>query len=270
MVFDNQFRVFMQKIKNFNKTAIEDSDTLSSDESLKNDTVENNKSDLDEASLSHTFLAVASIIVIVAISALLGVLLARGCANLLDGDRAAFSGITSVNPITSTPTSAWEQGITPELYQSDPEWSERPYGQSTLGVTGSAPLCLTMAYIDLTGDTTLGPINVASYAQEQGYTEAPKSLLTKGAEKLQLCASAVQVDELSLRKAVVSGTPVIAAMHGGDFGEETTYIVLTDIDEYSMLVLVDPNSPERTARRWEFDEVVPYIESMWSYTIAIS
>ena len=109
----------------------------------------------------------------------------------------------------STPQSAWEKGAAPQrLYQTDPQWAERPYGASTLGALGAAPTCLAMAHVALSGDATVGPVEAAAYAQNNGFAQEDATpLLTDGAAGLGLSAKAVEPDEMALRSGSTAAGP---------------------------------------------------------------
>lgn len=170
----------------------------------------------------------------------------------------------------SEPQSDWAQGVVPVLYQDDPQWADRPYGPSTIGAAGAAPLCLSMVYVEVTGDTKTTPIDVASFAQRSGFADAADSapLLTNGAAELGLSAESISADESSLRRELVAGRPVIAAMNPGDFGPVSTYVVLSGIDIRGKLVVHDPASPEHSARHWAFDDILSQASALWTYTAA--
>lgn len=168
----------------------------------------------------------------------------------------------------STPQSAWEQGSLPTLYQADTQWAARPYGNGTLGTDGSAPLSLAMVHIGLTGDTTLGPVEVASFAHVEGYAKAanPTTLLEEGAGHLGLQANRIEAREPTIRRELLSGRPIIALVGSGVFGSGLSAIVLTDVNERGQLVVHDPSSEERSCRCWDFDEVIASSIDLWSYT----
>lgn len=205
---------------------------------------------------------------IAALSAALGI----GVAQFALGHMPAIfdGGTSSALATLSTPQSEWVQGSLPMLYQTDPQWANRPYGTGTVGTEGSAALCLAMVRIEATGDASIGPAEVAGLAHQAGYDERASSdeLLVKGAADLGLVALEVTPDELSVRRQLVGGNPVICVMAPGTFGSEGGCIVLSDIDEHSLLAGCDPASRERSEQHWAFAEVLSQAESLWTYRLA--
>ena len=222
-------------------------------------------SDVDPRTLLLGLLALLAIAVV---SALVGTAIARFAFGYVERANSPFA--TSQQAVNlSTPQSAWEKGAAPQLYQTDPQWAERPYGASTLGALGAAPTCLAMAHVALSGDATVGPVEAAAYAQNNGLAQEDATpLLTDGAAGLGLSAKAVEPDEMALRSELNRGRPVICATAPGTFDEATSYIVLVRIDEHSRLVIRDPLSSERTEQHWSFDDILGNSVGLWSYTLA--
>jgi len=57
-------------------------------------------------------------------------------------------------------------------------------------------------------------------------------------------------------------------MGPGDFTSTGHFIVLAGIDEHGRLEIRDPNSPERTAKTWDFDTVLRQCRNLWAYSAA--
>lgn len=221
--------------------------------------------DIDPRTL---FLGLLALLTIAVVSALVGTAIARFAFGYVERANSPFA--TSQQAVNlSTPQSAWEKGAAPQLYQTDPQWAERPYGASTLGALGAAPTCLAMAHVALSGDATVGPVEAAAYAQNNGFAQEDATpLLTDGAAGLGLSAKAVEPDEMALRSELNRGRPVICATAPGTFDEATSYIVLVRIDEYSQLIIRDPLSSERTEQHWTFEDILGTSVGLWSYTLA--
>ena len=219
----------------------------------------------------RVLVAVFVMIVVAAVSSLGGIFVAHAFTGFVDENVmpiVAGNEDAAAAEVMSTPKSSWKQGETPVLYQADPEWADRPYGSGTIGTAGSAPLCLSMVGITATGNTASGPVDVASFAQNNGYADDDGALLVDGAQELGLTARSVEASELAIRREVVAGRPVIAALSGGAFGASTAYVVLADIDEHGMLIVHDPQSRERSSRHWSFEDVIAHAGGMTSYTVA--
>ena len=72
---------------------------------------------------------------------------------------------------TSTPKSEWHQGEVPMLFQTDPAWGSNPYAGSDIATAGCGPTCLSMVYVALTGKTDLGPAEMASFSERNGFVQ---------------------------------------------------------------------------------------------------
>ncbi|MEQ3362624.1 C39 family peptidase [Raoultibacter massiliensis] len=170
----------------------------------------------------------------------------------------------------STPMAQWEKGSVPLLYQTDPAWSNIRYAENHFGESGCGPTCMAMVYIALTGATDKDPAAMAELATKGGYAGPDGTawlFMTEGAASLGLAATEVGADEQSIRRELVKGRPIIASMGPGDFTTTGHFIVITDIDKNSNLVIHDPNSPERSAKAWSFDTVIGQCRALWSYSL---
>lgn len=220
-------------------------------------------------------IALVAIVVFAIVCAFAGVIAAQGIVGYVDDEVIPLVNPYGENNQTraenlSDPQSSWEQGTVPALYQNDPQWADRPYGSGTIGSNGSAALCLSMVHITMTGDTSVGPIDVASYSQRSGYADATDEagLVTDGATGLGLIAHEVNADEPSIRRQLVTGHPVIALLQSSSFDNGTAYIVLTDIDEHGKVIVNDPLSRDRSQRHWSFEEITSLSNGLWAYTVA--
>lgn len=161
--------------------------------------------------------------------------------------------------LESTSQTRWKAGEIPSLYQSDESWGSLPYGQATIGAAGSAPTALAMAYVAATGDTEKTPADFARWATEHDLTasgeDTVKAYLLGAAGSFGLSLSAIETDEHSLRRAIVSNIPVLIVTEPGTFQPVTSVVVLDDIDRDSRIVLHDPTSAMRTNKSWAFDDV---------------
>ncbi|WP_232050801.1 cysteine peptidase family C39 domain-containing protein [Arabiibacter massiliensis] len=224
----------------------------------------------DRVDARRVLAAVLVLLLVGIASALVGIAVARALVGFVDeGTLSGSDNVTRAESL-SDPQSTWEQGSAPALYQDDPHWADRPYGPSTIGAAGAAPLCLAMARIDVLGDVQTGPIDVASFSQRSGYADAAdaSALLTDGAAELGLAARSVRADERAVRLELVAGRPLVAAVKAGAFGDSPTYIVFADIDPRGKLIVNDPLSSERSARHWRFEEVLPETTALWSFEAA--
>lgn len=218
--------------------------------------------------------AVALMLLIACASALLGIAVTHGlieASRQTTAERGTLGAAGSTKAASkSTPQAEWKRGTLPRLFLADVQWAARPYGSSTISAAGAAPLSLAMVHVCLTGDKTIGPVEMASFAQQQGYASLDDAtpLLTDGAAALGLKAQAVSPNEQAIRSRVNAGHPVICAVHGALFGDQSTFVVLSSIDQLGKLVIVDPASIDRTTRHWTFSDIISASTGLWSYSAA--
>lgn len=177
-----------------------------------------------------------------------------------------------LKPDVSAPRGGWTRGVVPAIYQGDERWGSAPYGVTTIGESGAAPCALCMVYVEETGDRSRTPLDFAGWAETARVASPARddviALLTDGAADAGLVAQALEPDALALRQALGNGQPVVCVTRAGTFDEHTSCVVLTGINEHSLLVLVDPSSSERSAESWTFDEVLGASDALYSYTRA--
>lgn len=159
----------------------------------------------------------------------------------------------------------YQAGQVPLLLQWDMRWGYDSYGQEMIGAAGCGPTCMTMAYLYLTGDTSMNPRKMAEYAYNSGfYTEAGTSweFFTTGAENLGLSGRELPLGEAQIKNVLDQGGVVICSMRPGDFTTTGHFILLRGYDERGFYVN-DPNSRKNSGKQWNFDTLSPQIKCLW-------
>lgn len=167
----------------------------------------------------------------------------------------------------STPRGEWRKGSVPYLYQIDPAWSEQPYAGGTIGENGCGPTCLSMVYVALTGDTSMGPVEMAALSERGGHTVdgmTAWTLMTDGARSLGLESEELPASEDAVADALRSGQFIIASMRPGDFTTTGHFIVLAGLDGDGSVTVRDPNSEERSHESWELARVLGQCANLWA------
>lgn len=166
--------------------------------------------------------------------------------------------------------SGYERDLVPLFLQWDPMWGYEKYGSSYLAVTGCGPTCLAMAGYYLTGEKSMNPKAVAEFAENNGYYAkgygSSWTLISEGAEKLGLTAKELPLVKKKMMDAVEKGNPVILAMGKGDFTTTGHYIVLTAVEDGAFRVN-DPNSRERSAKLWTYEQLEHQIRNIWAISV---
>lgn len=169
-------------------------------------------------------------------------------------------------------------GISPEeesqsfplFLQWDQRWGYVSYGESCIGVAGCGPTCLSMVVFSLTRNLSATPDALAAYSMNQGfYTTGAGtdwSFMTYAASQYGLRAKELGLDENVMKQYLDQGCPIICSMRAGDFTTGGHFIVLYGYDENGFMVN-DPNSMERSSRRWDFDTLHYQIKNLWGYSL---
>lgn len=178
-------------------------------------------------------------------------------------------GKGAVGPLSdeSTPTSKWRKGEVPMLLQTDPAWADEPYAGGTVAENGCGPTCLTMAYVCLTGNKDHDPATVCSLSESNGHVDSGMtswSLMSDGVRLLGLESEELPADASALRAAIEADRPVILSMGPGDFTTTGHFIVAVAIDDRDRLTVRDPNSSERSSRKWDASQVLSQCRNLWA------
>ena len=172
---------------------------------------------------------------------------------------------------TEVDLSAYEEDKVPLFLQWDPMWGYEKYGSSYLAVTGCGPTCLAMAGYYLTGDPEMNPLELANFAEDNGYYAkgygSSWTLISEGGEKLGLKVQELPLVKKKMTDALEAGNPIILAMGKGDFTSTGHYIVLTSWDGEAFSVN-DPNSRERSKQLWTYEQLEGQIRNIWAIGIA--
>ena len=171
--------------------------------------------------------------------------------------------------LTSTPRDQWSGGDVPLILQKDPQWATVKYADGVIGTHGCGPVCLSMAYVYLTGDTSMDPIAMCAFSEENGYVEAGVTgwrLMDEGAWQLGLTVHPVLTEVSGLRQALESGQILIQDCDPGDFTEHGHFILICGIDENDQLTIRDPNSWRNTQQTWDAQRVLDQHRNIWGFT----
>lgn len=154
----------------------------------------------------------------------------------------------------------------PLLLQWDKRWGYAAYGESMIAISGCGPVCLSMAVVGLTHQR-VSPYDVAKFSEENGYyvegTGTSWSLMTEGAAYYGLRSEEISLSESVMKTVLDSGGRIICAMGPGDFTTEGHYILLYGYEDEGFLVN-DPNSRERSRKKWLYSRLSSQIRNLWA------
>jgi hypothetical protein len=162
-------------------------------------------------------------------------------------------------------------GDIPLFLQWDERWGYAKYGNNIIALAGCGPTCLSMVIVGLTGNTSANPREVAQFSETNGYCTEDNNtdwgLMTTGALAYGLEAKELPLWESSIVQEIQSGHPVICCMWPGDFTATGHFIVIYGYDDGYFLVH-DPNSMERSGKKWTYSTLESQIRNIWSYYIS--
>lgn len=154
----------------------------------------------------------------------------------------------------------------PLFLQWDKRWGYMIYGADAAGLTGSGPVCLSMAAVYLTGDKAMSPDYMIQFSIDNGYVTAQSGtawlLISEGAGKLGMEATELYRSETKILEYLGAGDVIICMVGEGHFTDSGQYIVLAGC-QGDMIQVHDPNSRTNSQRLWDFDEFSDEIKNIW-------
>ena len=157
-------------------------------------------------------------------------------------------------------------GEAPKLMQWDGRWGYRRYNENLMGLSGCGPTCMAMAYIQITGDTSYDPWEMAQFAEEHGFNVVGSgtswSFFTEGAELLGLDSTAITPEAQRVLDNLAVGNPIVAVMGPGDFTSTGHFILLTG-EEDGRIRVNDPNSVKNSDKLWDVETIIDQAQGMW-------
>lgn len=168
-------------------------------------------------------------------------------------------------------TESETNGKIPLFLQWDKRWGYAKYGNNIIALAGCGPTCLSMVIVGLTGNTSANPREVAQFSKANGYCTEDNStdwgLMTTGAMAYGLEAKELPLWESSIVQEIQNGHPVICCMWPGDFTVTGHFIVIYGYNDGYFLVH-DPNSMERSSKKWTYSTLESQIRNIWAYYIS--
>lgn len=160
-----------------------------------------------------------------------------------------------------------KKGEYPLLLQWDERWGYGNYGTSCIAVSGCAPTVISMAIAGLTGEDSITPYTVATYAEENGYyvpgSGTSWSLISEGIQHFGLFGQELPLSKDSVFQTLDSGMPIICSMRPGDFTTTGHFILLVGTQDGKIQVR-DPNSTQRSEKLWDYETLEHQINNLWA------
>lgn len=155
----------------------------------------------------------------------------------------------------------------PLFVQWDKRWGYKKYSGNFFAASGCGPTTLSMVVVYLTHNREASPIAVAKYSKEAGYSVdgsgSSWTLISEGCRHYGVKAKAVALDESRMKAELDEGHPIVVNVGPGDFTDTGHFMVITGYDDEGFSIN-DPNSIEKSGKRWLFKNISSQIRAVWS------
>lgn len=155
----------------------------------------------------------------------------------------------------------------PLFVQWDKRWGYEKYSGNFFAASGCGPTTLSMVVVYLTHNREASPIAVAKYSKEAGYSVdgsgSSWTLISEGCRHYGVKAKTVALDESRMKAELDEGHPIVVNVGPGDFTDTGHFMVITGYDDEGFSIN-DPNSIEKSGKRWLFKNISSQIRAVWS------
>lgn len=155
----------------------------------------------------------------------------------------------------------------PLFVQWDKRWGYEKYSGNFFAASGCGPTTLSMVVVYLTHNRDASPIAIAKYSKEAGYSVdgsgSSWTLISEGCRHYGVKAKTVALDESRMKAEIDEGHPIVVNVGPGDFTDTGHFMVITGYDDEGFSIN-DPNSIEKSGKRWLFRNISSQIRAVWS------
>lgn len=155
----------------------------------------------------------------------------------------------------------------PLFVQWDKRWGYEKYSGNFFAASGCGPTTLSMVVVYLTHNRDASPLAVAKYSKEAGYSVdgsgSSWTLISEGCRHYGVKAKTVSLDESRMKAELDAGHPIVVNVGPGDFTDTGHFMVITGYDDEGFSIN-DPNSIEKSGKRWLFKNISSQIRAVWS------
>ena len=155
----------------------------------------------------------------------------------------------------------------PLFVQWDKRWGYEKYSGNFFAASGCGPTTLSMVVVYLTHNRDASPIAVAKYSKEAGYSVdgsgSSWTLISEGCRHYGVKAKTVALDESRMKAELDEGHHIVVNVGPGDFTDTGHFMVITGYDDEGFSIN-DPNSIEKSGKRWLFKNISSQIRAVWS------
>lgn len=164
------------------------------------------------------------------------------------------------------------KGTFPQLYDWDSRWGNVTYGNAPIGVTGSGPTCLSMAYMGLLGKSDKTPADLATLATNDGLATGEEGtsgdFFTKEASGLGLACTQYEATEDNLVSSLSNNDVVIVEVKAGTISTTAHWALVVGRNDNGSAILYDPTSESATNHEWDTATIASICSSFYSLAVA--
>jgi len=161
-------------------------------------------------------------------------------------------------------------GSAPLLYDWDTRWGNVDYAGSALGVTGSGPTALSLAYMGLTGSTDKTAADIASLVTTDGLATGDShmdgSFLKDHASDVGITCKTYESSADNLTTVLNAGTYIMIEAKAGTLTDKAHWVLLVTENEDGSVVVYDPTSTEVSSVSWTATKLASSCSMLYSLT----
>jgi len=147
------------------------------------------------------------------------------------------------------------KGSVPQLYDWDTRWGYIDYGELPLGVLGSGPTCMSMAYMGVSGLADQSPADFAQMAIDGGYATGDDGtsvdFFAAAGEELGLTVAVYDPSEETMLSLLGETSYVIVELQANTLTDYAHYALVVKVNDDGSVVVHDPTSTSVTSHDWD-------------------
>lgn len=156
----------------------------------------------------------------------------------------------------------------PYYVQWDRRWGYDRLGGVNIAIGGCGPTTVAMALGGMLNNEKITPNVISEIADKQGFFTRygiSWSFFNYIANYYGLKSKVVYINEDSINKVLQKNQPIIASVVPGKFTTVGHIVLIVGRDENGDYIINDPNSLNRTLKKWSFEELKPELKAMWTF-----
>lgn len=167
-----------------------------------------------------------------------------------------------------------EKGSYPLLYDWDTRWGYVSYAGSVMGVTGSGPTSLSMAYMGLTGKSDQTPSALAKLATSGKYTDkqtgTTAKFFTEVGAKIGLTVNQYTASASNVSLVLGNGGVAIVELKAGFTTPYAHWALVMSANDDGSVSMYDPDSTSASTHTWAAGTIAANASDMYALTTSSS